>query len=108
MNWLCDNPIANMYGPSFVVFFGLAACVVVGVSRVVMGSRGQRPAGLRLAVASAAAGLILCLGGYKLSIALSRGHFNIWFLVLIAVASSLYLFHDVRPDRPNPAGQQYK
>jgi uncharacterized protein (TIGR04222 family) len=51
--------------------------------------------------------LILVLGGYKLAIALSRGHTNVGFLILMAVVSQLVLAVACRPARLTRRGRQY-
>jgi uncharacterized protein (TIGR04222 family) len=58
-------------------------------------------------VALLGAAVILGLGAYKLAIALSRGHSNVWFLIIMAVVSMFLLRWAAQVPRLSRRGQAY-
>lgn len=58
-------------------------------------------------VALLGAAVILGLGAYKLAIALSRGHANVWFLIIMAVVSLFLLRAVTQVPRLSHRGQAY-
>jgi uncharacterized protein (TIGR04222 family) len=67
------------------------------------------PAEQRRALTVMAAGLaiVLGLGGFKLVAAISTGHYNVGFLILIGLAASAFLVWLCRPRRLNARGRAY-
>ncbi len=112
MDWM-DNPLANMYGPHFLLFYAVVIVVTLVVcSRLLRrrvdslpptGTASLPRVGSDLSlydeVVSACwrikigGGLIIGgLGGYKLFIALSRGRYNVLFLILMGIGALWVLF----------------
>ena len=92
MDWLTDNPIANMYGPQFLLLYGVVIVVTLVVCWVLLSGR-SRPSALCESFHDDApredwpvrvfgAVVIVGLGGYKLFVALSKGRYNVLFLIL--------------------------
>ena len=102
MSWLTENPIATMYGPHFLVFYGIVIVLTLVACWFMLRRQAERsfPPGessrtdafeeadsagwpIRLAGAS----VIVGLGGYKLLIALANGRHNVGFLVIFCVVA---------------------
>ena len=107
---LTENSIANMYGPDFLLLYGVVIAVTLGVcywllrnridSLSLYGEHGMSPmheihgevldASMRIRFAGAL--VIGGLGGYKLIVALSKGRQNVLFLIAMGVISLWVLF----------------
>lgn len=102
MDWLTDNPIANMYGPHFLLFYGVVILLTLATCWFMLRRQSEHflvhrePARtdvseeaenadwpIRLTGASIIAGL----GGYKLLVALANGRHNVGFLVIMCVVA---------------------
>ena len=115
MNPLRDNPIANMYGPDFLVLYGVVIALTLGIcywllpnqidSLSLRGEHGLGEHGLSpvyqmhdqvldacTRIRFVGALVIGGLGGYKLIIALMKGQNNVFFLILMGVISIGTLF----------------
>ena len=107
MSWLTDNPVANMYGPHFLLLYGtvivltLMACwwmlrrnvesdYFSGASLGTRDKQGNESYGWPIRLAGAA--VIVGLGGYKLLAALARGRHNVLFLVAMGLVALCVLF----------------
>src|SRR6185437_5407753 len=67
----------------------------------------QRPGSTAAAPVLLGFAAILIVGGYKLAVALSRGHTNVGFLIGMAVISPFILLIACRRSRVTPRGQAY-
>ena len=102
MDWLTDNPIANMYGPHFLLLYAIVIVVTLAVCwlrlRALAGTPFSRDtpfeadhaaaverAAWRVRVVGAV--VIAGLGGYKLVVAISKGRYNVMFLILMGIIS---------------------
>lgn len=101
MEWLTDNPIANMYGPQFLLLYGVVIVVTLVACWVLLAGR-SRPGVRRESFHDDApredwpvrvfgAVVIVGLGGYKLFVALSKGRYNVLFLILMGVVALVIL-----------------
>ena len=112
MDWL-NNPIANMYGPHFLLFYGAVIGLTLAVcwwmlrskidspsSSVWMPSQGRgsdsyinnEVARASLRIKAVGALIIAGLGGYKLLVALTKGRSNVLFLILMGIGALWFLF----------------
>ncbi len=107
MDWLADNPIANMYGPHFLILYGIVVVVTLATCwRLLLihidslSSFGGPPARevydeviratWRIRITGAV--VVTGLGGYKLAVALTKGRYNVLFLILMGIISLWILF----------------
>lgn len=107
MDWLMDNAIANMYGPKFLVVYGVVIVLTLVICWIMLSIRTasfpshgvtSRTGGSGEAdnfgwpVRLAGAAVIVGLGGYKLAIALAKGRHNVGFLILMGLVALCILF----------------
>ena len=101
MDWLTNNPIANMYGPDFLKLYATVCGLTLVVCWILMRSpissidpqAAREEATQKLhGVQALGAIVIVGLGGYKLLVALSRGHHNVLYLIAICFVSIALLF----------------
>ena len=107
MDWLADNPIANMYGPHFLVLYGIVIVVTLATCWKLLLIRIDSLSSLggplarevhdevirvtrRIRVTGAL--VVTGLGAYKLVVALTEGRSNVLFLVLMGIGSLWFLF----------------
>jgi hypothetical protein len=107
MDWLMHNPIAEMYGPHFLVLYGTVIILTLATSWFMLRNRAEsrfsddEPFGTDVVQEAENGGwgiklvgalVIAGLGGYKLLVALSEGRHNVLFLVLMGLGSLWVLF----------------
>ena len=93
---LTDNPIANMYGPDFLLLYGVVSAMTLVVCWLRLRSRAGSSSGMPRygddlqalvnfvrRTKRGGALVIAGLGGYKLVVALSKGHYNVLFLIVM-------------------------
>ena len=104
MDLLTNNPIADMYGPHFLLLYGGVILVTLGICWTMLrtftdsdsprdalsgthAGLGSEDTGLGIRLAGSL--IILGLGGYKLVMALSKGRYNVLFLIAMAVGMAI-------------------
>ena len=108
MDWLTDNAIANMFGPHFLLLYGIVILLTLGTCWIFLGSRINSLSAsstsfeiepVYVEVVSACrrirfmgAFVLAGLGGYKLFVALSKGFYNVLFLVVMGTILLCILF----------------
>jgi len=102
-----DHSIANMYGPHFLVLYGVVIILTLGTCWWMMQRQAKLPpwesktlaavaprkierAALQIKLTGAC--VIVGLGGYKLLIALAKGRYNVGFLILMCIVALCVLF----------------
>ncbi len=111
MDWLMDNAIANMYGPKFLLLYGVVVVLTLGVCWMMLSIRTE-PFPSRSVTSKtdnygdadtfgwpvrlAGAAVIVGLGGYKLAVALAKGRHNVGFLIMMGLVALCILFA-IRP-----------
>ena len=107
MNWLMDNPIANMYGPHFLLLYGIVIVLTLVICCWLLRNRTElSPSYHETSTADvvengesgdwlirlAGALVILGLGSYKLLVALANGRHNVGFMIIMSVVALCILF----------------
>ena len=112
MEWLRSNPIADMYGPQFLVLYAVVIGLTLAVCWWMLQTRSKPSAepapSLSPGTIKLLGGIVIAgLGGYKLIVALSKGRTNVSFLILMGLVS-LVVLANLKPrsgeSRPGPRG----
>jgi hypothetical protein len=119
MDWLADNPIANMYGPHFLLLYAAVNVITLVACWLQLRTLAQThfprdtPFGANHAAGVERAAwrtrlvgavIIAGLGGYKLVVAISRGRYNVMFLILMGIIS-LVILVSMCPSRNERTGE---
>jgi hypothetical protein len=117
MNWLLENAIAEMYGPHFLLFYGVVIVLTLWIcwwgmrwqKESLLEPRGAPPKEAPAIAQSsdwpirlAGAVVIVGLGAFKLTVALAKGRHNVGFLVILCIVAVCILV----TMNPSPYGRE--
>ena len=106
MNWLTLGFISNMYGPHFLLLYGVVILVTLVTCWSLLRNQAEsvasknEPTGWWIKAVGAL--VIAGLGGYKLVVALAKGRHNVLFLILMGIGS-LCILLAMSPGPPRDA-----
>lgn len=87
MSWLINNPIANMKGPAFLMYYGgyCLALTFLHWQCIKLSTEANDKENKHRGILFSTIIGILVPGSYKLAVALYKGYYNVLFLIFMGI-----------------------